>query len=269
MKLICSILLILSSISFAQSFYTRLGSGYGAGISPEAFTNTRQTSADYTLHESKKFSFGQGLYFSAAIGYNISPSAAFEIEVNYMKGAALNTSYYVLNPAPYYSYQKMEIEGKSYTVVPSLIVSTNWGLFSPYVRFGAIAGYAGLSEKIDREVTSKGQDNSIQFFRSAVELEYHNSFVLGINASLGTYFNINESFAIFADLASKTLSYSPVKVSLEKYTFNEVDRTHEVPQNQREMEYVESFTSEEENKGTQIEHPFNSVVFSVGLKIGF
>lgn len=269
MKLMCSILILLSGISFAQSFYTRIGSGYGAGISPEAFTSTRQTSADYTIHESNKFSFGQGLYFSAALGYNISPSAAFEIEINYMKGDALSTTYYVLNPAPYYLDQKLEIKGKSYTLNPSLILSTKWGFLTPYVRFGAIAGYASLLEKINQEATSKGPDNSPQFFRSTVELEYESSFVLGMNASVGTYYNITESFAVFADLASKTLSYSPAKVTLEKFTLNGVDRTHEVPQNQRGMEYVESFNSSQENKGTQIEHPFNSLVFSIGLKIGF
>lgn len=254
MKRVVFFLLFISSLSFAQSLYLRAGSGFGLSASPENHTSWRELSGDREEYKSVKFSNGEGLYFNAALGYQLTSSAALELELNYLKGSSNEVSQ---------STQKVEYQGSAFTSVPSLVLSTGWSIFNPYVRFGAILGFAGIDEKIS--MTGVASDDSP--VNSTVELKYESTFSYGINASLGTYININDMFAVTVDVTSKSLSYSPSKVTIEKYLVNGVDRIHEIPQAQREREFVESYTSSEMNKGLEQSRSFSSLVFGLGLKI--
>lgn len=251
MKRVVFFLLFISSLSLAQSLYLRAGSGFGLSASPESYTSWKELSGDKEEYKSVKFSNGEGLYFNAALGYQVTSVAALELELNYLKGSSNEVVQDI---------QKIEHQGSAFTSIPSLVLSTRWSIFNPYVRFGAILGFAGLDETISTKTVESNNPVS-------VELKYESTFTYGVNASIGTYITLNEMFALSVDVTSKSLSYSPSKVTIEKYLVNGVDRIHEIPQAQREREFVESYTSDEMNKGLEQSRSFSSLVFGLGLKI--
>jgi opacity protein-like surface antigen len=250
----------------AQPFYLKVTSGYGLGTSPKEFMNRNFTTTTTTL-ESQSFSFGEGLYFNAALGYNISSNAGVELEFNYTSGAALNLDIYDSSqPNSQVSY-KEEQKGTAVTIIPSFVLSGEFGVIKPYLKFGPILGFAGIDDKINGNGTNEGERYTFN-----IESSYENNFIWGLNAALGLEVKLNEIFAVAVEVINKNLSYSPDKFIVEKYIINGVDRIRELSEAQIEVNYEEKVTSlnsggDAVSKEPRIELPFSSIVGVVGIRI--
>jgi opacity protein-like surface antigen len=265
------VLFVLLSINlFAQPFYIKISSGYGLSTSPKEFISYDFTMSSRT-YESQSFSFGEGLYFNVALGYNVSSNVGVDLEFNYTSGAPLNLSY-SFNDTISQESREEEQKGTAITIIPSFLLSAEFGMLKPYIKFGPILGFAGIDIKNNRNGVVSSVGTAPQNYTVYEESSYENNFVWGINAALGMDIQLTEIFAVTVEVINKNLSYSPDKLVWEKYLVNGVDRIREIQEVDREEIFEEKVTDEfgrtkPQNKSPRVEFPFSSIVGAAGIKI--
>lgn len=270
---------MFSAAAFAQGFYARLHSGYGVATATQnAYDLTRVDQSSEIYHYNQKvksFSYGSGMYYSAALGYMINQNIGLDVELQYFRGS--NSTYYrdYTYSAPIDGREVANFEnyGESFMVTPSFMLKTNLGQFRPYFKVGPIISFPGISNRINSTFTSKSNVSR----NVSEEVLYDGGMAYGINAAAGAGYEILSNIEIFFELNNKSMSYAPEKGEIKKYLVDGVDKLYQIDQRYRKMEFVENYymnsqADPNDNKPMtqpKTDMPFSSLTFSVGLTYSF
>ena len=148
---------ITSSLS-AQGFYIRAGGGYGLAAATEKIgekylrtqVNTQSSTTDVYSTQTITGSYGSGMNFNFAAGYEFNQNFILDVDIYYLGGKKYETS-------NNYDYKTDSFSGMSsdlFTtssgglfVNPSFVFSAGFGKAAPYGRFGLIAGSPQVTQK--------------------------------------------------------------------------------------------------------------------------
>ncbi len=107
-------------------------------------------------------------------------------------------------------------------------------------------------------------------------LELNEGMPVGFQGSLGTLYKINEKFSLFAELDLISLSYAPKKGEYTKFVANGADVLSSMSVENKEIEFVDSFTntgvsspSTQPSKSPVIPFSFSSIGLNIGLQYHF
>jgi opacity protein-like surface antigen len=212
------LLLIASALFLCSIFndmnaqgFIRGGTGAGFNTNQDAFTtyDITRDSNDIIVSQSTIFGgFGQGARFSLAGGYMFTPHFGIELEIYYFQGFKQN---YGSNIGPL--GDQYNRKGYSFQVrgLPSLIVQAPYAKFQPYARFGVLIPVFGktIIEESWAGVTSREKQTDVD-----------GKFSVGIEASMGVQYNINEKIGIYFNV-----SYTGLRIRSDKATVVKDDLT--------------------------------------------
>lgn len=272
--LILTMVLLSSGISFAQEYYFRLNAGYGTGISSQTdydyySTETAPNTSSFSF-QTKDYSFGQGAYFGAAIGHFLNQNIGFELELQYLKGASypLHKEYDLINTGKFvYDYENY---ANAFMINPSVLLRTQLNSFKPYLKLGAVFSFGTIHSNVSGYNTN---NNARTNFSS--EMQYSGGTMIGLNAAVGTSYEVGSNIDLFFEMNSKNMSYSPTEGEMKKYELNGTDYLSRLTTSLKEIKFVEdgkSTASQNPNLPTQQRKesfPFSSLSFMIGVGFRF
>lgn len=266
---------LLSSNLFGQSFYIRLFSGYGIGVSPQSMYES-----NLYCRTVKAYSFGKGLYFGSGFGYLLGQNFGIDLELQYLDGlsTSINNVYSSSSSSSIFKY---DYYGNAFMVIPSLMLKTDIGFVKSYFKIGPIFSFASITRNMNYNYTATIENyntNSSYVENDIITSEFLSSgaMAFGLSAALGASKEIWKNTEIFIEINSKNISYAPTKGEMKKYSVNGVDRLQYLDMNVKEERYFDSFSNvaepNEEDKPflkPRTSYPFSSITFSFGISYDF
>ena len=278
------IVFLLSSVLVAssQKLYIEPYVGYGFGIQKDhysAITTYYYFHNNYedTWYTNKlyKLSFGKGFRYGVNIGSEISKNFALELGFEYFKGSPQKIEEY--ENIHYVDYGKIYItynhnfQGKYLMFKPALVISKRFVSFRPFARVGAYLGKCSLNHSMDMDFV-----NTIQVYIPYEDVEtrfeFENRFTAGYFISLGCEHNTFDRIKFSLEVLYGNISYVPTKGEYTKYLYQGDDYLDELKTNERYFEYVDSYTSDENdkpNEPTKVlkqKYSFNHLVINFGIR---
>ncbi|MCU7490092.1 MAG: hypothetical protein ACM3UR_00755 [Bacteroidota bacterium] len=268
---ILTAVLLSSGFNFAQECYVRLHAGYGIGISTQTdydyFSNETAPNVSNYSYKTKDYSFGQGAYFSAGFGYFANQNIGLDLELQYLDGSSypLHREYNFLDGQKLvYDYKNY---GTAFMINPSMVLRTQLKSFKPYLKLGPVFSFGTINSNVS------GININSENYRSAFsnETQYSGGSMLGLNAAVGTSYEVYSSIDLFVEISSKNLSYAPKEAEMKKYQVNGIDYLTKLSVSSKKMNFVENWdssASQDPNSPAQQRKqyfPFSSLAFSVGV----
>ncbi len=278
---------IYCNASQAQKIYATLGTGYGFSAAPNLFSASDYTSdnnnGNSTKTEERKKgngSFGKGMQFTGALGYQFTESISGELGLSYLSGSKIKSIYKSTNnsSSANSNYKsEMIIQGSVFRCMPTLRFTVGEGKTKAYMKAGAVIG---LTNKLKTSSSSVYTFNDFSglysdYTESQTAGEYKGNMSLGFTAALGLVFKLSESVGFFTEVNMITQSWAPKKYSVTKSTSNGEDQLPGMKTEDKETEFVDSYTEGEyhdENTPTKelkFHIPFSSIGLQVGLHFNF
>jgi hypothetical protein len=78
---------------------------------------------------------------------------------------------------------------------------------------------------------------------STITYKFSQGINLGVLSSLGAAYHMNDKLALVAEFKIQLLNYTPGKSVITEHTINGVDQLPDMTTSQKEVEYVNSFTT--------------------------
>lgn len=272
MMIIVFVICLFSNTLFAQGAYVKINAGYGINMSSSVTQKHSEVSTvspysySFTL-EAVNYSLGKGLNFGGAFGYMFNKNIGAELGISYLLGATTK----IINESDYGTNQykaEQTMHSNMLRFIPSLVIVSGFEGINPYAKFGLLIGTGSVFMGNDRNMN---RDISVEKWK------YNGGVALGLNSALGAIFNINDNISLFGEIDMVNLSYAPTKGELTEATYNGVDNLPDMTTNEKEIEFVDSYTlntdsptiDSEPAKQTKFKMPYGSVGLNVGLKISF
>jgi hypothetical protein len=155
------------------------------------------------------------------------------------------------------------VQNQMCRINPTIIIASGKTRFCPYAKFALVIGAGSVIYEIDDKEAG-------DIYHTKLKL--NGGISLGLNAAVGTNFNIGHNTSLFSEINMYNMSYSPKKGEYVEATHNGIDITS----SQNEIEFVDSYTHNSNsptNSGLKQELkqklPFGSVGLNVGLKFSF
>ncbi len=293
MKQIYLLLLVLTGChlgGFTQKFYIQGSGGYAFGFLKEnisAVSSTAKIQYDSIYdesfqYESHPFSFGTGGSFNLGIGMMVTEYLNIELSGFYnpcKKLAYKSSDYY-----KYYNYavgdyffdfnEEHIYQGKAFGLLPAIKIHHSKGRVNPYARIGAIFSFTSLKYDYDGTYLT----NHPYYYPSSNEsytYELKQSLNVGINSAIGVDFYIADKLIVFVEATGSFINYRPKKGEYTKYILNGDDILNDLTVHEREVEYVESYSSTDNlndnapRKIIRISYSFSSLGLSAGIRFNF
>jgi len=273
MKIISStVLFLLLTINlFPQSFYIKATGGYGIKTSIDYFTSKEDintTARKITTEESVPYSFGEGLNLNISTGYKITPNFGAELELGYLKSS----------PVDVYSNRisdneselcNLEYKAHSYSITPSVFVTTDFCGIKPFAKFGVIFAFPKVN--LDWSGPYSNTVDPIQG-NVQVEEEYTGNIAVGISSSFGITYNIYDRYSLVFEVNSRNLSYSPKEFKMKDVKFNNVSQFSESDKNNMVWKFADKKSygidsDGDANKVLNMSYAFSSLSFSLGVMV--
>ncbi|MFZ4549562.1 MAG: outer membrane beta-barrel protein, partial [Bacteroidales bacterium] len=246
--------------------YAKINAGYGLQMSSQnidyfSFTNFSIDTASST-QEQVKTSLGKGLVFEGAVGYLFNKNIGVELDVSYLLGTKTQT-----NQTLYGSRRNNSLSANMLRINPSFVVSCGFEKINPYAKLGLIIGFGKIFYEDDYTSASGSVVSEI--------MELSGGIALGLNAGAGIMYHLNEKLSLFGEINMVNLSYSPSRGELTKSTINGTDRLPDLTIAEKEVDFVDSYTTDTNTPYTHTEpreelkesFPFGSAGLNVGIKI--
>lgn len=259
----------------SQDYYVNLSSGPSFGFGSHTFlgfSENLEINSNGIKRTSQKMSFGNGTNITASFGFIINENISLELEFGSQIGRAINYRYQLIGVGPLpntmIETEDREFVGSSNTISPSLVYSLPKGKFRPFIKFGpsfsrpkAVLNYRYESSQV-----------------SEWEYSFEGGLALGLNGSIGTYYNLHERIDVFLELRSVMMSYSPKRLVMKAYSVDGIDRLGSLSISEKETEFHNSFDisadeianfNSDPNKPTQelsIKIPYSSFQTLVGIR---
>jgi len=275
-----SLLLIsFSGIIFAQGIYIRAGSGYSlpvaSSIIGEHYTysyiyNNIITDEEFYSSEVVSASYGAGVNFSFAIGYEFNKNFILDLNIQYLLGRKFETSYYdyeddfdyiIYADDNYTSYSR------GFLFNPGIVFSAGFGKRAPYAKIGIIIGLPNVKEDNYYYTYDDGLTTE-----SDIAWEYRGGAAIGFQTAVGINWKINDKFDIFSEIEFVSMSYYAKEGNMTKYISDGSDILDQIPYYYRHTLYekeVDNFTSYDPDNPqimTRESRPFSSISAQVGIR---
>lgn len=254
----------------AQGTYVNIGLGYGMNsASASRGYNQTTTSSISSTNTEVHGSYGKGFNFGATFGYMFSKNVGAELGINYLIGRPTKITYTdnINSPA---DLQTDEFKVNMLRIIPSVVIAVGEGKMQPYAKIGLALGVMG---KGTNNNTGKYGTNT-----SENTWEYNGGTAIGFASALGLKIG-GGNMAFFGEIAMINQSWAPAKKIQTKSTNNGVDQLAYMTINQKETDYVESYTYTNPNvsppdqnspqQSSKLYLPMSSFGINVGLRIAF
>lgn len=259
------VLSMLSNNFLAQGAYVNVHAGYGLKMSSQNlyfFDFTNYTSLNNSsTYEQVNVSLGKGLNVGGAYGYMFNPNLGAEVGVSYLLGGKSNAMDIYNGGRTEYT-----LSSKMLRINPSIVISAGSEKINPYAKIGMLIGAGSIMYEIN------DMDNGDV---SMMKWKLNGGLALGLTSGLGAMFNFNEKMSFFGELNMVNLSYAPKKGEIKEYTINGINEVYQLTTNEREIEFVDSYTYTFGNptpaslpeKELKQKMPFGSVGLNIGVRI--
>jgi hypothetical protein len=259
--LVILITCLFSGNLFAQGLYVNVNAGYGSGINKSTISDLTETATTYTYNQ-KSLSFGKGINFGGAIGYMFTKNMGAELGLSYLIGGKSKSTGTYLDRTESSTY-----DGKMLKINPSFIFTAGTGKFNPYAKMGLVVGFGSFNH--DYSVTYKTDNVNITSYK------YNGGMALGFSSALGATYKLNNNLSLFGELNLISLSYSPEKGVVTKYTNNGTDLLPSMTMYDNEVDFVDSYTvnrtgttdTTKPRQTIKVPFPFGSFGFNFGIRI--
>lgn len=279
--LVLFVLCMATQGSRAQSFYIGLGGGYGFPAAKQSLMNDEKSSYNNTSGGSgevtaRPISMGSGINSGLFFGYMLNPNVGFELGVSYLLGnknkfvTEYSETYNTFYENETYNHQ---LQGNMIRLVPTMRFVMGDKKIRPYMKAGMLIGLgANFSMEMTYNYTSTYGNTTDEMIT-----EYSGGLSFGFHGGLGVNYLLNDKFKLFAECAANYQNWAPLKSELTKYTEDGVDQLPFMDKNDKEVEYVNSYTynsstSPDPNvpdKELKFYMPFSSIGLNIGVVISF
>lgn len=254
-----------------KGFYASINSGYNLGTGNVDYyqamivgmVNFNETSATMSTTEMIKANLGKGLNAGVNFGYMFNKNIGFELGGNYLFGGKIKAS----TKSYTGDYSNSEISTKMIQIKPTLVFRSGYDKLNPYAKVGLVIGTGKITNYRD-------QKSGIDFSTQTLELD--GGIPVGFHASIGTLYKLNEKLSLFGELNLVSLHYAPKKGHITEATENGVDQLPTMTVEQKEIEFIETFTDtgapsnpNEPSKNPLIDFSFSSFGLNIGLQYKF
>lgn len=249
---------------WGQKLYLNLDAGYGFPMNTQS-----QFLENYTYNENGfeveniHLSLGEGFQFGGALGVMFNKHIGIEAGVTYLKGNT-TTGEWISD----YSESYISVRSNMLNITPGIVVAAGFDRVNPYAKFGMVIG----SGKIILE-SEEYYDGDEMFMKMVL----NDGIAYGVNAGLGANVNLSDRIAIFGEVYSRNLAYSPKRGEITEYTWNGEDQLADMEVYDKQMVFVDEMkhsyddpvneTEPSEELGSK--YPFGTIGVKIGLRIGF
>ncbi len=243
----------------AQGLYFGLGGGYGmpSGLAD----NSYHTNSTYT---SSSISLGSGADLGVYVGYMMNKNIGLELGISdkFVSGATTTSS----DTGSFGSSNKQTFEGGMLRFTPAIRLQTGDGNIKVYSVTGLVIG-------MPMSVTNENVSTPNSSFGSTTDdvITYSGGISIGFHGALGVLYMINDKIGIFGELSAYLQNWSPGEGLYTKYTVNGVDELGQMTTNEKQTNYVSSYTQTgspsagSPNQSTFIYLPYSSFGLNVGI----
>jgi hypothetical protein len=240
-----------TTTGLAQGFYVDVNAGYGFGAGTQQMGYNYTSTGPASSYEGVYGSLGEGLKFGASAGYMFDENFGAELGLSYWLGKSLEYTYKTTT-----TMQTSKWSSWGIVAVPSVVISANLKPVKPYARFGLVLGLLNPKNELNRIETGNNME---------AVTEDRGGIALGFAGALGIVVPAGPTVDFFAEAVLDAVNYSPSKYEISKYNINGVDQLPSL--SHKEIEYKESFSSNEQNVTLAVRRPFSSIGLAVGVRI--
>jgi hypothetical protein len=244
---------------FAQELYFKLNGSYGLTFSSNLY---KSQEIDYNSVEPRYFiknvpvSLGEGNYIGGSVGYIINKFLGLELNISYlMKSKEFSySSDYIYRLSEYgepnYYRSENRLSGRMLQFIPSFFFYTKLNSFKPYLRCGIILGIGDIKDK----ALYNGTYEKVY--------KYNGYLAVGLNTSIGVFYDLTRRFLIFMEISANNISYAPSKGKLENARINGEEQAIS---NNDDFKFVNQFYSNSPQT-LKTNYLFSSINISIGVK---
>jgi len=234
------ILFFLSSVSFAQ-YYVKLEGGYNLSLNSMNIGYNVTGSAGNYSYEAVYGSFGQGVNFTGAFGYDFCSNLGLELGFIYK----LSTEFEMKNQDQNGTLTD-SWNGSFFGFAPTFVVNVPLEKIKPFAKIGLLIALPASELK----TTNNNGDTQTGTFSGGVDF--------GLTGGAGVLVPINTRINFIAELVFVSFTWKP----------DEVEVTYFDGETQT-IKLEDDFKSDDENTQGSIFIPFSNVGLNVGVQIGF
>lgn len=260
---------LLTNKLFSQGIYAKINAGYGLQMSSQKIDYFHITNYSIdtvsSTYERVNTSLGIGFTYEGAFGYMFNKNIGAELGVSYLLGTKINTKQVLIG-----SIRNNSLSSNMLRINPSIVIAFDFKKINPYAKLGLIIGLGKIMYE-DDYTSSSGLTAVTE------KMELNGGIALGLNAGIGTTYNISNRISLFGEINMVNLSYSPTKGILTESNLNGVDRLPNMTTREKEVNFVNSYTTNVNTPNSQTEprqelkesFPFGSVGAVIGLRVNF
>jgi hypothetical protein len=280
-------------------FYFKLGGGYALPLAPatldnfipwgsstdEGFSKVHETvypliSEDIYQVQEVKLSLGKGINIHSSFGIDISKHISAEIGAGYNWGSIftafeIDTVYSSSNVIASTGIENKKLSSRMWTFDAAIVlheeVKKNKSL---YLSLGTMVAIPAIDYQ--ENISGTIFDNPPY---TSLKVKYYGGVSYGAVASGGMIYKINKSLEVFGEIKVISLSCTPPKAQIIKYTVNGVNKVDSLPPDEVNVNLSESSTFNSLANGTHMSFnffsylkttfPFSSWGINVGVKYNF
>jgi hypothetical protein len=240
------ILFFLSSMSFAQ-YYVKLEGGYNLSLNSINIGYNISGSAGNNNVEAVNGSFGRGVNFTGAFGYDFVanyfiPNFGLELGIIYKLSTEFEASEQNGNETVFSITQNGSFVG----FAPTFVINAPLGKVKPFAKIGVLIALPASDFEI------------VNFGGNIRKGRYSGGIDFGLSGGAGVLVPITTHINFIAELVFISFTWKPDEVKITKF-----DGTTET------IKLEDDFTSDDENTQGPVFIPFSNVGLNVGVQISF
>lgn len=264
----------LLTVALAMSFFTtnlfsqgpylsfNVGYGFKMGSSTSIMSNTTRTATTFT-QEKVKVSLGKGFNLGGTFGYMFGENGNLgaELGLSYLIGGKSKaTATYTGGKTDY------TISANMFRINPSIILASGLEKFNPYAKLGLVIGIGSVKSETDNN-----NNGNVSYHKTKTK----GGVAIGLSSAVGAMFDFNESLSFFGEVNMVNMQYTPTKSELVEATNNGRDLLPNMTTSQKETEYVNSYTIDQNNPAPSSQPdqqlksplPFSSIGINIGVRL--
>ena len=276
------IYLLLIAITFttalsAQGFYIRAGGGYGLAAATEQIgekylrteISTETNSSNTYSTKIVTGSYGAGMNFNIAAGYEFNQNFILDLNIYYLGGKKYGTSNIYNYTADTYSGTESDLFTSSsggLFINPSFIFSAGFGKAAPYGRFGLVAGSPQVTRKESYYYDLDGTESR--------DITWVNKkgMALGYQAGIGMNWKLTGNLDIYTEANFTGMTYYAKEGDMTKYLNNGNDILGQMTEAQKRILYQKNYDPQtpydaaKPQLASRIGSPFSSFSIQTGIR---
>jgi hypothetical protein len=270
-------LFFISGTIFSQGIYLRAGTGYGMPVATSSIGENYTHTYDYSNLSSPntystsvvKASFGAGMNFNFAVGYEFNENFIFDLNIQYLSGMKFETSdvYKDINAGVIGTESSVyTTSSKGFFFNPSFIFSAGFGKAAPYGRFGLVASSPEITEDesyfYDLDGTTINESTWV----------LNKGISVGYQAAVGMNWKLSEILDLFTEANFVSMTYYPTQGMMTKYNSNGADFLGNLNTYQTQILFEKDFDPQtpydpgKPRLESRKAYPFSSVSAQVGIR---